>query len=111
MTVKLNAMNARESARSEESPPEPSTAASLGKAEDSSPSQPEQEPIRSTALSRNITACQHLIEQTDQKIESARRKGDPPSAIATLQKEKRLLIDRKASLQRLHENEMRKSTL
>jgi hypothetical protein len=62
-------------------------------------------------LSRSITATQRLIEDTDRKIEAAREKHDPPNEVAALQREKRFLIDRKQSLQKLYENEQRKSTL
>jgi len=103
--------NAEPSATLAVSRPEPSMGASLGADETLAASQPVEEPIPSSALRRNITATQRLIEQVAKSIEKAHVRHDPPSALAALLTQKQSLINRKQALQALYENEMRKNQL
>ena len=103
--------NAEPSATLAVSQPEPALGASLGADDTQAASQPVDETIPSSALRRNITATQRLIEQVAVKIEKAHVRRDPPNTVAALLTEKRSLINRKQSLQALYENEMRKNQL
>jgi len=112
MTTHLTAMNARARARSLESQPEPATGASLGIPEAQAGEMPGQQPIPKTiaALTRNITACQQLLERYPQKLAAARQRQEG-NEVAALLKEKANITARKEMLQRLHDNELKKSPL